>query len=166
MKRALLLLLLVSLGLNIGLGIALKRSRDSVLDAPRWLSGERGPGFGRPDSLPGEPGSFGPERMHRMREFRERLSPELDAKRAALGEARTALHEALRRYDLEEGEILALVNDMIKAQGGVDSLIVSNLAREFRHMPPEERERILQRLERHRGGTFARQGRGRRSVSP
>jgi len=161
-----LLLLLVSIGLNIGLGVALKRSRDGALETSRWSYVDRVPGFDRPDSLrPGGHGRFGRECLHRMREMHARLSPELNERRRLLHAARAALNEALHRDDVDEDEIMELVGAMIAAQGGIDSLLVSNLVRELQLMPPEDRDEFLRQLDRI-GGPFTGRGRGRPPVSP
>ncbi len=167
MKRIILLLLLVSVGLNIGLGFTLKRQRDEMESAPSWAFrepgaarselGERGPGPGR--------GRFDKERMGRMRDMRARIEPQLEVQRAEVFAARQALNEALSRDDVDEAEIMARVGDMIAAQGGIDSLIVSGLVNELRQMPAGERDEILRMLDHFSSG-FRGRGRGRPPVSP
>ena len=165
MKRAVLLLLLVSVGLNMGLGFALKRQRDEMESAPPWTFREPGSGrFEQTDRRPGR-GRFDVERMGRMRDMRARIEPELEVQRVELLAARQALHEALSREDVEEAEIMARVGDMIAAQGGIDSLVVSGLVRELRQIPVGERDEILRMLDHFSDG-FRGRGRGRPPVSP
>lgn len=164
MKRTVLMLLLLSVGLNIGLGFALKRQRDESAASPPVAFHEgrkhadwegRGPGRGH---IP-------KERMEHMREMRTRIGPELGVQREAFHVARQALHDALSREDADEAEIMARVGDMIAAQGGIDSLVVSHLAREMRTMSLDDRKEILRMLD-HFGGGFRGRGRGRPPVSP
>jgi len=164
MKRTVLLLLLLSVGLNIGLGFALKRQRDETAASPPRAFHEgryhtdregRGPGQGR----------FPKERMERMREMRNRIEPRLMVQREAFRVARQALQDALSQEDADEAEIMARVGDMIAAQGGIDSLVVSNLVKEMRNMSPDDRKEVLRMLD-HFGGGFRGRGRGRSPVSP
>ena len=166
MKRALLLFLLISVGLNIGLAVSLKRSRDVALDPRPWPVREGRPVFDDPDILrPGPPGRFGGERLRRMREMHQRLSPELVQHRQSLLEARMTLREALGREDMDEAEILGLVGAMVAAQGRIDSLVASSLVQELREMTPMERDEILRRLP-WMHDPLKRRGRGYRPVSP
>jgi hypothetical protein len=162
MKRVILLLLLVSVGLNIGLGLALKRQKDEIEAMPAWVHVARAPGdTARVGIRPGR------ERPHRgrMRDMRVRIEPQLAAQREAFDAARRALQAAMSHEEADEAEIMALVGDMIAAQGGIDSLVVSNLVKEMRLMSPAERQEVLHMLDRF-GGGFRGRGKGRPPVSP
>ncbi len=164
MKRLILPLLLLSIGLNIGLGITLKRQRSELDRLPPWVFRDRGPEAGRPGGGPHHGGHMG-----RLREMRDRIQPEMETRQAAFKAAREALYEALAREPMDEDEILARVGDVITVQGGIDSLMTSNLVEELKGMAPESRReviRLLDRFDDRRRGRFGGRRGGRPSVSP
>lgn len=146
MKRLILLLLLLSVGLNVGLGIALKRQRDELDALPPWAFNDHGPQHPDSGDRP-----FHKGHMCRLREMRKRIEPQLRMRQADLDIARAALKEALGRPEADEEEILARVSAMIAAQGGIDSLLTSNLVSELKQMSPDERREVIRMIDRFGG---------------